>query len=196
MRIQSTTASTTRVAMPPRKTVSAAIVLFASLAGCQRASSEKSATPGGNTPASSPPVHSSAASGSASPGEDDFDIDSVASGLETVVRCAGREVLWGDECTAAPDVLAQLAKTYPVPAELRECGPSLAACRHAGLLCELPNETLEGDTGQNVSVVELVGALYLFGENGLSRRCSIRYRGGCEEFRKYPKTSPYCRRER
>ena len=192
---KATLASTTRVAMRPiRKTVSATIVLFATLASCQHASNQNSATPDSKISVASPQPHAPTPSPPATPSEDDFDIDTVARELEPVIHCAGREVLWGDACTAAPEVLAHLAKTHPIPAELRECGESLVACRHAGMLCELPNETLEGDAGQSVSVDELVGALYLFGENGLSRMCSKRYQDGCESFRNYPKMSPYCRR--
>jgi len=85
---KATLASTTQVAMPPiRKTASAAIVLFATLASCQRASNQNSATPDNNTSVASPQTHAPAPSPPVSPSEDDFDVDTVARDLEPVIRC-------------------------------------------------------------------------------------------------------------
>ncbi len=179
--------------MPHWKTAIATLVIVASLTSCRRSSPESSETPDRTT---TPPTSVPARPSEQSAAGDDFDIGSVAATLEPLLRCDGTEVLWGDACASAPDVLSQLASKYPIPPELRECGASLMPCQHAPTLCELPSDTLVGDAGQSILVVELADALYTYGENGLSRKCSIRYPGGCEEFSRYPKTSPDCPSER
>ncbi|MGH1344685.1 MAG: hypothetical protein ACRBN8_24210 [Nannocystales bacterium] len=177
--------------MPHWKTAIAPLVLVVSLVSCQRAPQQSSATP--QSMATTPVPEAPPRPQESTAAQAEFDIDSVASTLEPLVRCRGNEVLWGDACASAPDVLAQLADTYPIPAELLECGASFAACRHAKTLCKLPNEVMAGHSGQSVAVAELADALYMYGENGLSRKCSIRSLGGCEEFRRYPKDFPDCR---
>ena len=191
--IRGNAATTTPVAMLLRKTATGLLVLLAS---CQHASQENSVTPESSTSAAPPPLTRGSHPTQRPATGDGFDIDTVSAGLEPIERCSGSEVLWGDTCTSSPDVLAGLASSYSIPAALRECGPSLLACQHAHMLCALPDGTLEGDEGERVSAADLARALYEYGENGLSRKCSKRYRGGCEEFRRYPKTSPDCPRER
>ena len=177
-----------------RKTATGLLVLLAS---CQHASQENSVAPESSTSAAPPPLtRGNPPTQRPATAGDGFDIDTVSARLEPVERCSGSEVLWGDTCASSPDVLAGLASSYSIPAALRECGPSLLACQHAHMLCALPDGTLEGDEGERVSAADLARALYEYGENGLSRKCSKRYRGGCEEFDRYPKTSPDCPRER
>lgn len=161
--------------MLPR-THAATTALLVSLVGCR---------------VSTPPEHSP--SPSVPESDDSFDMDAVAQTLEPIVRCPGRDVLWGGRCVPAPDVLVQLARAYRFPAALLDCETSFMACGRAAALCDGPDALFQGEAGQRVTVRRLADALHTYGENNLAWQCDHHLPGACDLFARYPQPGPHCR---